>query len=88
MLGALSVWLLGVFATSAQLHEVLHADAGETGHTCAITLFSEGLEDSQAWAEVVVAPAFFPASDIIAVVVPPLADAANRLPPGRGPPLC
>jgi hypothetical protein len=85
---SLTVWLLGLFATSSQLHISLHADADDTGHTCAITLFSQGLEDSLGCADLVVTPALFRAGEIAALTVAPLIDTPDRLPPGRGPPLC
>jgi hypothetical protein len=85
---AVTVWLLGLFAASSQLHVSLHADAGHAGHSCAITLFSQGLEDSLGCADLVVTPALFPAGGIAMPSVAPLCDAPDRLPPGRGPPLC
>lgn len=88
VLCALTVWLLGLFAASSQLHVSLHTDAGHAGHSCAITLFSHGLEDSLGCADLVVTPALFPAGEIATVAVAPLTDTPGRLPPGRGPPLC
>jgi hypothetical protein len=85
---ALTVWLLGVFATSAQLHGALHDDAEQATHTCAITLFSHGLEDSLGGAELVITPALFCAGETRAIAIVPTADAHVRLPPGRGPPHC
>lgn len=85
---ALTVWLLGLFAASSQLHASLHADAADAGHTCAITLFSQGLEDSLGCADIVVTPALFPAGGLTAAPAAPLTETSDRLPPGRGPPLC
>lgn len=85
---ALMVGLLGFFAASSQLHGSVHADADHAGHTCAITLFSQGLEDSLGCADPVVTPALFPAGEIVAVTAAPVTDTPDRLPPGRGPPLC
>jgi len=85
---ALCFWLLGLFAASSQLHVSLHADAGHAGHSCAITLFSHGLEDSLGCADLVVSPALFPAGATAPVVIASLIDTSDRLPPGRGPPLC
>jgi hypothetical protein len=85
---ALTVWLLGLFAASSQLHVSVHADAGHAGHSCAITLFSHGLEDSLGCADLVVTPALFPAGEIAPVAIAPLSEMSDRLPPGRGPPLC
>jgi len=88
VLCALTVWLLGLFVASSQLHISLHDDAAHAGHTCAITLFSQGLEDSLGHVDPVVTPALFPAGEIATVAVAPLTDTPDRLPPGRGPPLC
>jgi hypothetical protein len=85
---ALSVWLLGVFAVSSELHGDLHTEAGHAEHTCAITLFSETLEDPTGAADIAVAPAFFPAGATGTPWAAPLTETADRLPPGRGPPLC
>lgn len=85
---ALLVGLLGFFAASSQLHGSVHADADHAGHTCAITLFSQGLEDSPGSADLLVTPALFPAGEIAAVIAAPVTGTPDRLPPGRGPPLC
>ena len=85
--GALTVWLLGLLAASPELHSLLHEDAGRAGHTCAITLFREGVEDGLGAAVLVATPALFPAGETVAVMVLPVADADVRLPPGCGPPL-
>ncbi|HEY0863237.1 MAG TPA: hypothetical protein VGD97_03965 [Lacunisphaera sp.] len=85
---ALTVWLLGLFVASSQLHVALHTDAGHAGHSCAITLFSQGLEASLGCADLVVTPALFPAGKIATLPVVWLSDTSDRLPPGRGPPLC
>lgn len=85
---ALTVWLLGLFAASSQLHVSLHSDADDAGHACAITLFSQGLEDSPGCADLVVTPALFRAGEIAALTAAPVTDTPDRLPPGRGPPLC
>ncbi len=88
VLCAITVWLLGLFAASSQLHISLHADADHAAHTCAIILFSHGLEDSLGCVDLVVTPALFPAGEIATAAVAPLTDTPDRLPPGRGPPLC
>lgn len=85
---ALSVWLLGIFSVSSQLHGAVHADAGEAGHICAITLFSNGVESAAVHAAIVVAPATFPAGEIAVAAQVPRDCPVDRLPPGRGPPFC
>jgi hypothetical protein len=84
---ALSIWLLGQFAVSAQLHGTVHTDADHGGHTCAITLFSEGLENPAGGAVMAVAPALFPNGDLVTPTAWHLTETENRLPPGRGPPV-
>ncbi len=88
VLCALTVWLLGLFAASSPLHVSVHDDAAHADHTCAITLFSQGLEDSLGCADLPVTPALFPAGEIATLPVVLLTDTPDRLPPGRGPPLC
>ncbi len=85
---ALTVWLLGLFVASAPLHGALHHDADHAEHTCAITLFREGIEDAVGAAAIIVTPALFSADEAVAAWRVPVADADGRLPPGRGPPLC
>jgi hypothetical protein len=85
---ALMIGLLGFFAASSQLHGSVHDDADHAGHACAITLFSQGVEGSLGQADLVVTPALFPAGEIGTVTSAPVTDTPDRLPPGRGPPLC
>lgn len=85
---ALTVWLLGLFVASAPLHGALHQDAGHAGHTCAITLFREGIEDAVGSAAIIVTPALSPRGATAALTAVLVADADVRLPPGCGPPLC
>lgn len=85
---ALLVGLLGVFAASSHLHDFVHADADHAEHSCAITLFSQGLENSLGHAGPVVTPALFPAGEVVAATAALVTTTPDRLPPGRGPPLC
>jgi len=85
---ALMVGLLGIFSSSSQLHGSVHSDADHADHTCVITLFSQGIEDSDGCADLLVSLALFPAGEIAAVTAAPVTDLPDRLPPGRGPPLC
>ena len=85
---ALTVWVLGHFVASAQLHGALHDDAGHASHTCAITLFREGIEDAVGPAAIIVTPALLSADETVAPLLVLVADADSRLPPGCGPPLC
>jgi len=88
LLCALTVWLLGLFAASPLLHGSLHHDAAHAGHTCTITLFSQGLEVSLGRADLIVTPALFPTGEIATLSITRLTRESDRLPPGRGPPFC
>jgi hypothetical protein len=80
------VLLLNAMAASPSLHEWFHADAGETGHQCAVTLFAHGQVDSVAIDVAVHAPQAFVAAipaDEISVFSP----AIENLPAGRAPPV-
>jgi hypothetical protein len=85
---ALLVWLLGIFAASAELHAALHRDADHQDHSCAITLFSHGTDDTSDHRELVAVLALFSVGAIIAESTRWIGEAPHRLPPGCGPPLC
>lgn len=79
------VLLLDAMVACPALHELLHADADQAGHECAVTMFIHGQVDSA----VVLVAAILPATPI--EFSPPTATAlfharADALPPGRGPP--
>jgi hypothetical protein len=40
------ILLLGAMAASPALHELIHHDAGQAEHQCAVTLFTHGSVDS------------------------------------------
>jgi hypothetical protein len=89
LFGALSillVLLLNLLAACPALHELIHHDADEPGHECAVTLFAHGHADSpvmEAAAIIPVAPVKF--SPLVSV---PFFDTlVTTLPPGRGPPV-
>lgn len=84
---ALLVWMLGLLAASPQLHGTVHDDASHAGHSCAITLFSHGVDESLGSIDFVVTPALFPTGEVVALAIEPTTDAHVRLPPGCGPPL-
>ena len=84
---ASAVWALGLLAVSPQLHEKLHADAGHQDHACAVTLFSHGVDDAGASADLTVVP-------LVALdeKVAPYSERAALAPrywllPGRAPPV-
>ncbi|MEI7807979.1 MAG: hypothetical protein WCJ07_05795 [Verrucomicrobiota bacterium] len=80
------VLLLNALAAAPTLHELFHADAGETQHLCGVTLFAQGQVDA---ADAVVAAGLppvdieFPTSFPVSV----FSIAKETLPPGRAPPV-
>ena len=77
---------MAALASSETLHKLIHHDADEAGHECAVTLFAHGQVDSpvvEVAAIIPVAPVeFLPLASVSvfnALVV--------TLPPGRGPPV-
>ena len=80
------VLLLNAMASSPELHEFFHADAGHADHECAVTLFAHGQVDSPVMDAAVIVPVasveFVPQ---ISVSVPNAL--VESLPPGRGPPV-
>ena len=79
------VLLLNALTSSPQLHELLHADAGQAEHLCAVTLFAHGQVDAADAAVVACLPSvaieFFPQPSVLVLSL-----AAETLPPGRAPP--
>ena len=85
---ALLIWMLGLLAVSPELHAAIHADADHADHSCAITLFSHGVEGTTSSIDLIVAPLALSA-DLPAVPEIRLAVASRYLLlPGRAPPVC
>ena len=80
------VLLLNAMAASPSLHEWFHADAGESGHQCAVTLFAHGQVDSSAVDVIVAAPQTFIAANPC-VEISIFSPAIENLPAGRAPPV-
>jgi hypothetical protein len=82
------VLLLAVLAASPDLHALIHHDADHADHSCAITLFHQGLDAPAA----IVFAASAPVMVELGLAIPDPAtrpDAhLDRLQPGRGPPFC
>jgi hypothetical protein len=82
------VLLLAVLGASPDLHALIHPDADHGNHSCAVTLFHQGLDAPAPVVFVAVAPARL----AFELVIPEAAarpDAhLDRLQPGRGPPFC
>lgn len=84
---ALAIWLLGLLNVSPQLHASLHHDGDQANHTCAITLFSHGVETTAVEVDLI----FTPQLIFKGLTRSPLAllrVTTDRLPPACGPPLC
>jgi hypothetical protein len=86
-----SALLLGLFlflqalSISPALHALVHSDAAEPGHECAVTLFTHG----QVNASTTTVPVVCTAARIVFCQAPPrviFVSADVRLLPGRGPP--
>jgi hypothetical protein len=79
------VLLLEAMAACPELHELIHHDADEPGHDCAVTMFAHGQVDSpvlEVAAIIPVAPVeFFPLTSVSVFNA-----LVEKLPPGRGPP--
>ena len=79
------VLLLDAMVACPALHELLHADADQAGHECAVTMFIHGQVDSA----VVLVAAVLPPPPVVFSPLPAIVQFHTRtdaLPPGRGPP--
>jgi hypothetical protein len=88
---ALATWLVGMvllldaMAACPDLHELIHKDAGEADHHCAVTVFAQGKVDSVACDVPVVAPTvWFETARTINFFA--FSTAIEDLPHGRAPP--
>ena len=83
---ALLVVVLGLFAASPQLHELIHHDANHVDHECAVTIFHHGVEDTGAALPqlIVIWRVVGDAAATPAVFL--LTEARGLLPPSCGPP--
>jgi hypothetical protein len=80
------VLLLDAMAANPGLHELIHKDANQADHQCAVTMFAHGQVDSVSVDVPVAAPQLF------VVVLPSLefsifSPAIDNLPAGRAPPV-
>lgn len=80
------VLLLNLMAACPDLHELIHHDADEPGHECAVTMFVHGQADSPVVEVAAIIPAvsfeFLPATSASVFNAP-----EATLPPGRAPPV-
>ena len=79
--------MLGLLAVSPELHAALHKDADHADHSCAITLFSQGVEGTNTSINVIVAPLVLVADAPVLVETRPAAAPRYWLLPGRAPPV-
>ena len=80
------VLLLNALSASPDLHEWFHADAGDAGHECAVTLFAHGQMDSGSVNTSAVAPSL-PCEIVFSVHSSIFASVIDQLPAGRAPPV-
>ena len=80
------ILLLDAMVASPALHELIHHDADEPGHHCAVGLFAHGKVES-ASIEVPVAAATVPIATTLLAVVSFSASTIENLPAGRAPPV-
>jgi hypothetical protein len=83
---AFLILLLNFLAAAPSLHELIHADAGQAGHQCAVTLFAHGQMDSATVDVLVSAPLTF-AATVPCAEFSIFAPAIENLPAGRAPPV-
>jgi hypothetical protein len=84
----LSLLLLavGALACSPSLHQLVHSDAGDENHCCAVTAFAHGQAEGPALSITLTAPPLVPESPLgITISVP--AFLLTLLPDGRAPPV-
>jgi hypothetical protein len=79
------VLFVAVLASSESLHKLIHSDADEASHQCAVTLFAHGHVESVVCDVPVVLPATFVETTPIAVFSI-FSPALEDLPHGRAPP--
>lgn len=80
------VLLLNAMAACPSLHELIHRDAGESGHQCAVTLFAHGQVDS-ASADVPIAERLTLVETVPVVETSVFLPTIENLPAGRAPPV-
>jgi hypothetical protein len=80
------VLLLNTMAALPAVHELIHQDADEHGHQCAVTLFAHGQVDSPVMEVAAIIPVapfeFLPLTSVSIFNA-----LVETLPPGRGPPV-
>ena len=80
------VLLLDAMAACPELHELIHQDAGQAEHQCAVTLFAHGHMDS-ATVEVAAVTLTVSVETTPQITFSVFAPAIGNLPAGRAPPV-
>jgi len=89
---ALAAWLVGIIllldamAACPALHELIHHDADQPGHECAVTMFAQGKVDS-ATVEVPAASAVVSIETVSQIEFSVFHTVLAFLPDGRAPPV-
>lgn len=83
----MQVWVLGMLAASPELHAWVHHDAEQSGHTCAVTLFSHGLDNPTLGAALRLAPCLIIVAEVAPTEPQRVESAKDWQLPGRGPPV-
>jgi hypothetical protein len=80
------VLLLDAMAACPALHEMIHHDAGNADHDCAVTLLALGKLDS-AICEIIIPPPTVSVETTRHFTISVFSPAIENLPPGRAPPV-
>jgi hypothetical protein len=79
------VLFMAALASSESLHKLIHSDADEAGHECAVTLFAHGHVESAVCDIPVVTPTVW-VETVPFVEFAIFSTTIENLPPGRAPP--
>lgn len=82
----LVVLVCGLLSSSPKLHEIIHPDANDQHHQCAITIFAHGHVDLTDGGQALAAPIFFESQTSVLFESAVLSSSDYLLLPGRAPP--
>jgi len=80
------VLLLDAMAACPQLHKLIHNDAGNAAHDCAVTMFMQGKVDSVS-VDIFTVTLSASIAPMPQIVISVFAPAIENLPAGRAPPV-
>jgi len=83
----LMVLFCGLLSSSPKLHEIIHPDANNQHHQCAITIFAHGHVDLTGGGQTLGAPLFFESRASVLFESAILSSSDYLLLPGRAPPV-